>query len=125
MIDLLNLNLSSSFPCLGQDNHRDMGEWMGGWMGWMIFMMMIWIIFAVILGVWVYRDAESRGANGALWLIIVLFTMILGLIIWLLVRPPKKELEKRVIEKVLICPYCRTENAPNARFCSNCSASLE
>ena len=122
MNGFLNLNVSSPFWYLGQDTHMEMGEWMR----WMIFMMLIWIIFAVILGVWVYHDAEERGANGVLWQIIVLFTMLLGLIIWLLVRPPKKEMvERRIVEKVLVCPYCRAENTPNVRFCKNCGASLE
>jgi Na+/H+-dicarboxylate symporter len=48
------------------------------------------IIIAIVLGVWVYRDAEARGKNGALWLIIILIAGLLGLIIWLIVRPKKK-----------------------------------
>jgi hypothetical protein len=46
----------------------------------------IWCIIAIVLAVWVYRDAESRGENGALWLIIVILLGIIGLIIYLIVR---------------------------------------
>jgi hypothetical protein len=46
----------------------------------------VWIIFFAI-AIWVYKDAEKRGKSGALWLIIVLLTGIIGLIIWLVVRP--------------------------------------
>ncbi|MEM3562973.1 MAG: hypothetical protein QXS27_09365 [Candidatus Jordarchaeaceae archaeon] len=46
----------------------------------------VWCIIAIAIAVWVYRDAESRGENGALWLIIVLLLGIIGLIIYLIVR---------------------------------------
>jgi hypothetical protein len=38
--------------------------------------------------VWVYKDAQARGAEPMLWLILVFFTGLIGLIIWLIVRPP-------------------------------------
>ncbi len=44
-------------------------------------------IIDILIMIWVYRDAESRGESGAKWLIIVLFTGIIGIIIWLVVRP--------------------------------------
>jgi cobalamin biosynthesis protein CobD/CbiB len=49
----------------------------------------VWFIIAILLCIWVYRDAESRGMGGALWLIIVLITGIIGLIIYLVVRKDK------------------------------------
>ena len=49
----------------------------------------VWIIIAILIAVWVYRDAEKRGESGALWLIIVLITGIIGLIIWLIIRRDK------------------------------------
>jgi uncharacterized BrkB/YihY/UPF0761 family membrane protein len=45
-------------------------------------------IIGIVLAIWVYKDAEKRGSCGALWLIIVLITGIIGLIVWLVVRPP-------------------------------------
>ena len=36
--------------------------------------------------VWVYKDAQARGAEPMLWLILVFFTGLIGLIIWLCVR---------------------------------------
>ncbi len=46
------------------------------------------IIFIVIilLAIWVYRDAESRGMSGVLWLIVVLVGSWIGLIIYLVIR---------------------------------------
>lgn len=49
----------------------------------------VWLIIAILLCVWVYRDAEKRGMSGALWLIVVLIAGIIGLIIYLIVRKDK------------------------------------
>jgi hypothetical protein len=54
-----------------------------------IIILVIWFIIAIAVGVWVYRDAESRGMGGAMWLIICLILGIIGLIIYLIVRKPK------------------------------------
>ncbi len=35
---------------------------------------------------WVYKDAESKGQSGVLWLLIVLVAGLLGLIIYLILR---------------------------------------
>ena len=51
---------------------------------WIIIV--VWCIIGIVLAIWVYKDAESRGMNGALWLIIVILTGIIGLIIYLVVR---------------------------------------
>ncbi len=64
------------------------GEWAAGFL--FILLPVIWIIIGILLCIWVYKDAESRGMNGALWLIIVLITGIIGLIIYLVVRKEKK-----------------------------------
>ncbi|MFO7792270.1 MAG: hypothetical protein R6W73_04705 [Candidatus Saliniplasma sp.] len=45
------------------------------------------IIVHIVLAVWVYRDAEKRGEEPVLWLIVFLVAGIIGLIIWLIVRP--------------------------------------
>jgi heme/copper-type cytochrome/quinol oxidase subunit 2 len=49
----------------------------------------VWFIIGILLCIWVYRDAESRGMNGILWLIVVLIAGIIGLIIYLVVRKDK------------------------------------
>lgn len=53
---------------------------------WLICIVVIFIINILLL-IWVYKDAQKRGANPVLWLIVVLIAGILGLIIWLIVRP--------------------------------------
>lgn len=48
------------------------------------------LITHVYFGMWVYRDAESRGlADRPFWLVLVLFTGVIGLLIYLFVTPPK------------------------------------
>ncbi len=51
--------------------------------------MVVMLIISILIAVWVYRDAKSRGMSGALWLIIVLIAGIIGLIIYLVVRHDK------------------------------------
>ena len=48
---------------------------------------LLFILWIFVL-VWVYKDAKRRGKSGALWVIVVLLLGILGLLIWILVRPP-------------------------------------
>ena len=65
------------------------GEWFIG-LGLLILLIpIVWFIIAILLCIWVYRDAQSRGMNGALWLIIVLIAGIIGLIIYVVVRGDK------------------------------------
>jgi preprotein translocase subunit YajC len=57
-----------------------------------LFLLLIPIIFLAItmyFAIWVYRDAEKRGQEPALWLLIILVSNILGLILWLILRPEK------------------------------------
>ncbi|MFX1466519.1 MAG: zinc-ribbon domain-containing protein [Promethearchaeota archaeon] len=103
------------------------------------FMAAIFIV-AILLAVWVYRDAERRGESGVLWLIIVLITGIIGLIIWLIVRSDKPVISSEPATKVppppqtvqttqktdaQFCPNCGAKIQPNSSFCANCGASLE
>jgi len=50
---------------------------------------LIWFIIAILICIWVYKDAKSRGMSGGLWLIITILLGIIGLIIYLVVRKPK------------------------------------
>jgi len=86
-----------------------------------IFFFIIWII----LGVWVYKDAEKRGKSGAVWLIIVLIFGIIGVIFWLLVRPPLPE--PKVIKEYpdRMCPNCGRTIPFDARICPFCKKDFE
>jgi ABC-type tungstate transport system substrate-binding protein len=43
-----------------------------------------WFVINIAILVWVYRDAQARGTNGAIWALLVFFTGIIGLIVYLL-----------------------------------------
>ena len=66
------------------------GEWFIGLGILFILLPILWFVIAILLCIWVYRDAESRGMNAALWLIIVLITGLIGLIIYVVVRKEKQ-----------------------------------
>lgn len=65
-------------------------EWFFIGFGLLLLLPIIWFIIAILLCIWVYRDAESRGMSGVLWLIVVLIAGLIGLIIYLIVRKEKK-----------------------------------
>ena len=51
-----------------------------------IIVLLIALAINIALMVYVYKDAEKRDMGGALWLIIVFLTGLLGCLIYLIVR---------------------------------------
>jgi len=60
-----------------------------------IVLMILWLVIAIIIAVWVYRDATEHGQNGVLWVIIVLILSVVGLLIWLVKRKSFGQLARR------------------------------
>jgi hypothetical protein len=60
---------------------------MGLAIGLCIAVIVIGIVIRILILIWVYKDAEKRGTSGVMWLIIVFLLGIIGLIIYLIVRP--------------------------------------
>lgn len=56
------------------------------------FVPIVIIIINLALALWVYNDAKKRGENEVLWLIVFLVGGIIGLIIWLIVRPDENKI---------------------------------
>jgi hypothetical protein len=91
------------------------------------------LIVFIIIALWVYRDAESRGMSGVLWLLVVLVGGIIGLIVYLIVRkdhpgyssgmPPPQ-----YYNPAPPCPRCRGVlifDYQNYRwYCRNCEGKL-
>ena len=75
----------------GKDVELSLGDFFTGFGGMICIAALLMLIVWFLVIVWVYRDAKKRGKSGALWAIIVLFLGILGLIIWLVVRPKTTE----------------------------------
>jgi RNA polymerase subunit RPABC4/transcription elongation factor Spt4 len=67
---------------------------------------------------YVYRDAKRRGMNAGLWTLLVLILspayLLIGLIIYLLVREPLP----------YTCPQCSTTVNARYNFCPNCKYNL-
>lgn len=102
--------------------------------GWALFglgfvaciLPIIWLVVAILIAIWVYRDAEKRGSSGALWLIIVIITGIIGLIIWLVVRPPiggKKGKAGGTSDRN--CPNCGRSIPLDAQVCPYCGKDFK
>jgi hypothetical protein len=55
--------------------------------------LLVLVGFAIQLYIvyFLYTDANVRGQSGVLWAVIGLFTGLMGLIVWLIMRPEKKE----------------------------------
>ncbi len=51
-----------------------------------IILAIVWFIIAILVAIWVYKDAKKRDMNAAVWLLIVLVTGCIGCIIYLVVR---------------------------------------
>lgn len=74
------------------------------------------IALIVLLGVWTYRDAQSRGMVGILWTaIVVLVPSYVGLIIYLIVRMDNNK---------VTCSNCNMKVNSKNKFCSNCGVEL-
>lgn len=110
---------------LAANNSSDW-DWEGSgvFAGALCFVWIIMFIIWIAIGIWMYKDAEKRGKSGALWLIIGLIFGIIGIIIWLLVRPPEKSFyEKKEAEKQQQdrnCPECGRAIPMDANVCPYC-----
>ncbi len=64
---------------------------------WMVFWLVVWVLIAYL----VYQDAEKRGMNGLLWLILILIPMvnIVALIIYLAIRESQPQTQRREGER--------------------------
>ena len=85
---------------------------------------LIWYIIFIAIAIWVYKDAEKRGKSGALWLIIVILLNIIGIIIWLIVRPPIGG-EPSKAGSGRMCPNCGRPIPMDAQVCPYCGKSFQ
>lgn len=97
----------------------------------MILFLLVMIIIVgieVLIGVYVYKDANSRGMNGVLWTLIAIFApYLVGFIIYLLVRGRHSNLNcpqcnNKITEQYVVCPKC---GAPLKATCPNCKTPVE
>jgi len=80
--------------------------------GGLIFLIIAWFVLSIALLVWVARDAKSRGMDSAvLWMLLVLFLGLLGLVIYLFARPqgnlvPCPNCGNKRMQASVKCPHC-------------------
>ena len=90
-----------------------------------LFGIIIWFVVFILIAIWVYRDAEKRGSSGALWLIVVIILGLIGIIIWLIVRPPIGGKKNESSKSDRRCPNCGKVIPEDARTCPYCSKKFE
>ncbi|PKK81471.1 MAG: hypothetical protein CVT47_02265 [Thermoplasmata archaeon HGW-Thermoplasmata-2] len=91
---ILSLALCAAFVAILSLCQNVSAQMMGGpadWLGtFFLFLVLIlgvlFVVVWILIMVWVYRDAEKRGMEGVLWLIVVLVAHLVGLIIYLIIR---------------------------------------
>ena len=84
----------------------------GGSIAVMILIPVIVLALNIALLVWVARDAKARGMNSAvLWMILVMFTGLLGLLIYIFSRPQGN---------VMPCPSCGNNRLQASARCPHC-----
>jgi predicted nucleic acid-binding Zn ribbon protein len=99
-------------------NPADAGAFMGMAMATCLIFAIIWFVVWILIAIWVYKDAEKRGKNGVLWLIIVILLGLIGLIIYLVVRGEKSAPSRH-------CPNCGRAIPEDARSCPYCNKKFE
>jgi len=83
----------------------------------------LWFVVGILICLWVYNDAKSRGMEGALWVLIVLVANVVGLIIYLIVREerrPRPMVPTNYGRQPRFCKNCGQELTQGAKFCTNC-----
>jgi len=101
--------------------------------GIVFILVIIWLSFVY----WTFRDARLRNTNAIFWALIVLILNYLGLIIYLILRPPEfiedvveRDLEIKKTELLLTsnisrCPTCGREIKDDFVICPHCRKKLK
>jgi hypothetical protein len=68
-------------------------------------------VLHIVLLVWIARDAQARGMSGIGWIFLVLFTGLIGLLVYILARPQGTLLRCRAcgnkrLSASAACPHC-------------------
>lgn len=74
------------------------------------------LVLTILLCVWTYRDAQHKGMNGIIWMLVVLLVpSCIGLLIYLIVRMDSNK---------VTCSNCMKSVNGNTKYCSNCGEEL-
>lgn len=122
MFQLLSSILHES-DNLGHMMDEPMMFWPSGFGNiWMWVLMMGYGLSVILITVWTYHDANKRDENATLWIIVVLFTMGIGVLAYILVRRPKTS---PILITGKISSTERTTSFKGNMYCENCGNHLE
>jgi uncharacterized membrane protein YhaH (DUF805 family) len=80
--------------------------------GFMIFFAIALLAVNIAILVWVARDAKNRGMdNAVLWMVLVFFTGLIGLVIYIFARPQGNlvqcaSCQNKRLQVSAKCPHC-------------------
>lgn len=89
----INVTVTYSYAETSSEEHNksliNLGEIFAGTFCYVI--LIVYLIISVITAIWTYKDAKIRGKNSNIWVIIGFVLNIVGLLIWIIVRPSIKD----------------------------------
>ncbi|MFH1101906.1 MAG: zinc ribbon domain-containing protein [Methanobacteriota archaeon] len=123
---LFSLGLSTIASATNEWDYYDSGA-AAGFLGLSLmicaaFFIVYFVVF-LLIAIWVYKDAEKRGKSGILWLILVILLGIIGIVIWLVVRPPIGG--EKAGKPARMCPNCGRAIPEDARVCPYCNKKFD
>lgn len=74
---------------------------------------LIFIVYWIGVALWVYKDANRRKVNSALWGVIVLITNFVGVIVYMMYKQTNK-----------VCHKCGAMQNKDNIFCGSCGAQI-
>ena len=78
----------------------------------MLAAVVAYIVALVLILAWVAKDARNRGVDGgAVWVIVMLFLHVIGLLVYLASRPHGI---------LVLCPTCGNKKLAHALTCPHC-----
>ncbi len=111
--------------------------WAWPWVGFAVFFGLALLAVWIAILIWVYRDAEKRGMNGAIWVLVALFLHLLGLLIYFIVRAdhPVKSASTTPASPAPpapassaaadVCPKCGKPVDKSYAYCPTCGEALK
>ena len=104
------------------------------WSNRVFSIFLIPLIIAILVCLWIYKDAKKRGKSGALWVILLIVASVFGsfigfiivIVVWLVIRPPiGMEPQQAVASSDRRCPNCGRVIPMDARVCPYCGKKFE
>ncbi len=100
-------------------------SWAWPWIGLAGFFALAALVVWIAVLVWVYKDAEKRRMSGPLWVLIVFFVHLIGLLIYFLVRADHPIPSREVPPSAPVCPKCGKPVDKDHAYCFSCGEPLK